>query len=105
MVNSLKSDFKKDVLFLEARLDTDDGKAFANIQRASRVTLIFFKPDGTKITTLIGVRPEENLRRIIPRIFRLRGYNDNIKPPDLIKNPNQDLKPQTNNSNDDKKQL
>ena len=71
MVNSLKPDYVGKIRFILANLNSREGKWFAEYHNVGRVTLMFFKPDGTKITSLTGELDPKNLRKIIDRIFKL----------------------------------
>ena len=52
-------------------MNSKEGRWFAEYHNVSRVTLIFFKPDGTKISTLIGEQQTDFLRRVFDRVFKL----------------------------------
>ncbi|MCP4295351.1 MAG: hypothetical protein GY786_07070 [Proteobacteria bacterium] len=71
MVNSLKSEFEDDIKFVIADLTKDDGSAFGQAHDAGKITLILFRPDGSKITTLAGLRSENFYRRAFKRAFKL----------------------------------
>ena len=71
MVNSLKDEFKGKIIFRVANLQTAEGQAFAQVNNVGSVTLVFFRGDGTKITTLTGERSAEFLRKAFNRAFRL----------------------------------
>ena len=71
MVNSLQSEYKGKIRFLVASLISIEGRWFAEYLNVSRVTLIFFKPDGTKISTLNGEQQPDFLRRVFDRVFKL----------------------------------
>jgi len=71
VVNSLKPEYKGKIRFLVANLNSKEGRWFAEFHNVSRVTLIFFKPDGSKISTLNGEQQPEFLRRVFNRVFKL----------------------------------
>ena len=71
MVDSLQPEYKGKIRFLVANLNSKEGRWFAEYHNVSRVTLIFFKPDGTKISTLIGEQQLDFLRRVFDRVFKL----------------------------------
>ena len=70
MVNSLKPEYEDKIRFVFADLNTREGRWFAEYHNASRVTLIFFKPDGTKITSISGEKEPEFLRKVLNRVFK-----------------------------------
>jgi len=69
VVNSLKPEYEGKIRFILANLNSREGRWFAEYHNASRVTLLFFKPDGTKISVLQGEQEPEYLRRVFDRIF------------------------------------
>jgi len=71
VVNSLQTEYKGKIRFLVANMNSKEGRWFAEFHNVSRVTLIFFKPDGTKISTLNGEQQPDYLRRIFDRVFKL----------------------------------
>ena len=71
MVNSLKPEYEGKIRFVLANIDTHEGRWFAEYHNVSRVTLIFFKPDGTKISSLSGELEPKNLRNVFNRVFKL----------------------------------
>ena len=71
MVNSLQAEYKGKIRFLVANMNSKEGRWFAEYHNVSRVTLIFFKPDGSKISTLNGEQQPEFLRRVFDRVFKL----------------------------------
>ena len=71
MVNSLQPEYKGKIRFLVANLNSTEGRWFAEYHNVGRVTLIFFKPDGTKISTLNGEQQPDFLRRVFDRVFKL----------------------------------
>ena len=71
MVNSLKPEFEGKIRFLTANLNSSEGKWFAEYHNVGRVTLLFFKPNGTKISSLSGEQTPDDLRRIFNRVFEL----------------------------------
>jgi len=71
VVNSLQPEYKGKIRFLVANLNSKEGRWFAEYYNVSRVTLIFFKPDGTKISTLNGEQQPDFLRRVFDRVFKL----------------------------------
>ena len=71
MVNSLKPEYEGKIRFLTANLNATEGKWFAEYHNVGRVTLLFFKPDGTKISSLSGEQDPDYLRRVFNRVFEL----------------------------------
>ena len=71
MVNSLKPEYTEKIRFILANLNSREGRWFAEYHNVGRVTLIFFKPDGTKINSLTGELDPKNLRKIFDRVFNL----------------------------------
>ena len=71
MVNSLKPEYVGKIRFLTANVNTTEGKWFAEYHGVGRVTLLFFKPDGTKISSLSGEQEPDYLRRVFDRLFEL----------------------------------
>jgi len=71
VVHSLQPEYKGQIKFAVARLDSKEGRDFAQYHGVSSVTLVFFRPDGTKITTLQGVQKADYLRRVFQRVFKL----------------------------------
>ncbi len=71
VVNSLQPEYKGKIRFLVANLNSKEGRWFAEYHNVSRVTLLFFKPDGTKISTLNGEQQPDFLRRVFDRVFKL----------------------------------
>ena len=71
MVNSLQHEFEGKIRFLTANLNSREGKWFAEFHNVGRVTLLFFKPDGTKISTLNGEQDPDYLRRVFISVFDL----------------------------------
>ncbi|HCP36176.1 MAG TPA: hypothetical protein QF887_14105 [SAR324 cluster bacterium] len=73
MVNSLEPEFKDRVTFLVANLATQEGRIFAEMNNSDKVTLLFFKPDGSRIHKLTGVQDADFLRKVFTRVFKLGG--------------------------------
>ena len=71
MVNSLKPEYEGKIRFLTANLNSTQGKLFAEHLNVGKVTLLFFKPDGTKISSLSGEQEPDYLRRVFDRVFEL----------------------------------
>ena len=71
MVNSLQPEFEGKIRFLTANLNSSEGKLFAEYHNVGRVTLLFFKPNGTKISSLSGEQNPDDLRRVFNRVFEL----------------------------------
>ena len=71
MVDLLQPEYKGEIRFLIANLNSKEGRWFAEYHNVSRVTLLFFKPDGTKISTLKGEQEPDYLRRVFDRVFNL----------------------------------
>ena len=71
MVNSLKPEYKGKIKFILANLDSREGRWFADYYDADKVTLIFFKPDGKKISSLIGVQEADFLRNVFDKVFNI----------------------------------
>jgi hypothetical protein len=57
---------------LVANLNSKEGRWFAEYHNVSKVTLLFFKPDGTKISSLNGEQEVDFLRRVFDRVFMLK---------------------------------
>ncbi|MDG1177326.1 MAG: hypothetical protein P8L36_02555 [SAR324 cluster bacterium] len=72
MVNSLKPEYEGKIRFLVANLNSKEGRWFAEYHNVSKVTLLFFKPDGTKISSLNGEQEVDFLRRVFDRVFMLK---------------------------------
>ncbi|MAF55081.1 MAG: hypothetical protein CL909_03220 [Deltaproteobacteria bacterium] len=72
MVNSLKPEYEGKIRFLVANLNSKEGRWFAEYHNVSKVTLLFFKPDGTKISSLNGEQEADFLRRVFDRVFKLK---------------------------------
>lgn len=72
MVYSLEPEYEGRIRFLIANLTTREGRLFAELHNTGKVTLLFFKPDGTKITTLTGVQKPQYLRNVFNRVFELK---------------------------------
>ncbi|MDP6655905.1 MAG: hypothetical protein VYA44_02480 [SAR324 cluster bacterium] len=72
MVNSLKPEYEGKIRFLVANLNSKEGRWFAEYHNVSKVTLLFFKPDGTKISSLNGEQEVDFLRRVFDRVFKLK---------------------------------
>ena len=71
MVNSLKPEYEGKIRFLTANLNSTEGKWFAEYHDVGRVTLLFFKPDGSKISSLSGEQEPDQLRLVFDRVFEL----------------------------------
>jgi len=71
VVNSLKPEYEGKIRFLIANLSSSEGRWFAEYHNVGRVTLLFFKPDGTKISTLNGEQQPDFLRSVFDRVFKL----------------------------------
>ena len=71
MVNSLEQEFEGRIEFLVANLSNKEGRLFAQLHNSSKVTLLFFKPDGTRIHSITGVQDADYLRRVFERLFNL----------------------------------
>ena len=71
--NSLEPEFKDRVTFLVANLATQEGRIFAEMNNSDKVTLLFFKPDGSRIHKLTGVQDADFLRKVFTRVFKLGG--------------------------------
>tara|TARA_X000000368_G_C22644738_1_gene542623 strand:- start:22 stop:240 length:219 start_codon:yes stop_codon:yes gene_type:complete len=71
VVNSLKPEYEGRIRFLVANLNSKEGRWFAEYHNVGKVTLLFFKPDGTKINSLNGEQEADFLRRIFNRVFYL----------------------------------
>ena len=72
MVNSLKPEYEGNIRFLVANLNSSEGRWFAEYHNVNKVTLLFFKPDGTKISSLTGEQEPDFLRRVFDRVFKLK---------------------------------
>jgi len=71
-VQSLQPEFAGKIRFVEANLGLQEGKWFAQYHQVGQTTLLFFRPDGTKITTLEGLHDVEYLRRAFKRAFQIQ---------------------------------
>ena len=71
MVNSLEPEFEGKIRFLTANLNSSEGKWFAEYHNVGRVTLLFFNPNGTKISSLNGEHTPDDLRTVFNRVFEL----------------------------------
>ena len=71
VVNSLKPKYDGKIRFLTANLSSSEGKWFAEYHNVGRVTLLFFNPDGTKISSLSGEHEPDYLRRVFDKVFEL----------------------------------
>ena len=71
MVNSLKPEYAGKIRFILTNLNSREGQWFAEYHNVSRVTLVFFLPDGTKISSLSGELDAKNLRRAFNRVYNL----------------------------------
>ena len=69
MVNSLKPEFEGKIRFVLANLNNSKGKWFAEYHNVGRVTLLFFNPNGEKISSLVGEQEPEYLRQVFNRVF------------------------------------
>ena len=72
VVNSLKPEYEGKIRFLTANLNSSEGKWFAEYQNVGRVTLLFFKPDGSKISSLSGEQEPEFLRNVFNKVFDIQ---------------------------------
>ena len=72
MVNSLKPEYEGKIRFLTANLNSTEGKWIAEYHNLGKVTLLFFKPDGAKISSLSGEQEPDYLRRVFDRVFELK---------------------------------
>ena len=70
VVNSLKPEYSGKIRFIETNLNSREGQWFAEYHNVSRVTLVFFKSDGTKISSLSGELDANNLRNVFNRVFK-----------------------------------
>jgi len=70
VVNSLKPEFEGKIRFVLANLTKSEGRWFAEYHNAGRITLLFFNPDGEKISTLTGEHETEYLRKVFNRVFK-----------------------------------
>ena len=66
-----RPEFEGKIRFLTANLNSSEGKWFAEYHNVGRVTLLFFKPNGTKISSLSGEQTPDDLRRVFNRVFEL----------------------------------
>jgi len=71
VVNSLKPEYEGKIRFLVANLNSKEGRWFAEFHNVSKVSLLFFKTDGTKISSLRGEHEADFLRRVFNRVFNL----------------------------------
>jgi len=70
VVNSLKPEYAGKIRFILANLNSREGRWFAEYHNVSRVTLLFFSPNGTKISSLSGELDPKNLRDVFNRVFK-----------------------------------
>ena len=52
-------------------MNSNEGKWFAEYHNVGRVTLLLFKPDGTKISSISGEQESDYLRSVFNRVFEL----------------------------------
>ena len=71
MVSSLQNEYEGKIRFITANMNSREGEWFAEYHNVGRVTLVFFKPDGTKISALRGEQDPDYLRRVFDRVFEL----------------------------------
>jgi len=69
VVNSLKPEFEGKIRFVLANLNNSKEKWFAEYHNVGRVTLLFFNPNGEKISSLVGEQEPEYLRQVFNRVF------------------------------------
>ncbi len=72
MVHLLQPEYEDKIRFVVVNLTTKEGRWFGEFHNVGKVTLVFFKPDGTKISTLNGEQEPDYLRRVFDRIFELK---------------------------------
>lgn len=68
-INNVRSDYEGRVTFLVADVYTEEGKAFADKQDFHSAALVFFAPNGEKLTTLYGQQDAETLSKTLNETF------------------------------------
>jgi len=58
----VKSDYRGEIQFKLANINTQKGRVFANKHRVARVTLLFFDSRGNQVNVIQGVTPTEDIR-------------------------------------------
>ena len=61
-LKQVKSDYKGEIQFKSANINTQKGRVFANKHRVARVTLLFFDSRGNQVNVIQGVTPTEDIR-------------------------------------------
>jgi hypothetical protein len=67
----LRPEFRGQVAFALADLNTPEGLAFANRHGVGNTTLVFLDATGNRLETLVGIQDESALRRRIRARFHL----------------------------------
>jgi hypothetical protein len=70
-VDALRPEFRGQVAFVLADLNTPEGRAFATRHEVGNTTLVFLDTTGKRIETLTGVQDEGVLRGRIRASFGL----------------------------------
>lgn len=70
-VDLVRPEFDGKIKFLIADLQTDEGRFFAQYHQVRSVTLVFFNPEGQKITILEGEQTADFLRKAFQKAFKL----------------------------------
>jgi thioredoxin-like negative regulator of GroEL len=71
VVDALRLEFRGQVAFVLADLNTPEGLAFANRHGVGNTTLVLLDADGTRLETLVGIQEEGALRERIRASFGL----------------------------------
>jgi hypothetical protein len=71
VVDALRPEFREQVAFVLADLNTPEGLAFANRHGVGNTTLVFFDAGGKRLTTAVGIQEEGALRERIRATFGL----------------------------------
>jgi thioredoxin-like negative regulator of GroEL len=71
VVDALRPEFRGQVAFVLADLNTPEGHAFANRHGVGNTTLVFLDATGKRLETLMGVQDENALRARIRSGFGL----------------------------------
>ena len=65
LVDKVRADFEGQVEFLIADVDTDSGRKFMQAHQISKIGLVLFAPDGTRLRVIDAALDEEALRRAL----------------------------------------
>lgn len=68
-LNKLRGDYEGRVIFLVADIYTPEGKEFATAHGTESAALVFFAPNGEKLTMLHGLQDKDTIRKNIDQAF------------------------------------